>query len=112
MLQRLIDALVHDARHAARSMRRTPGLIAVAVLMIAIGTGANAAMFSVIDAVMLRSPFVDPDRVALVGLRTAQGQLPSALSMAQYRSLAESAQVFDALAVILSGTRPILTGVG
>src|SRR4051794_34793952 len=112
MLQRIIDALVHDARHAVRSMRRTPGLIAVAILMIAIGTGANAAMFSVIDAVMLRSPFSDPDRLAMVAIRRADGTLSAALSPAQYRSLAESAPVFDALAVLLSGQTPILTGLG
>src|SRR3982751_6948232 len=98
MLQRTIDALGHDARHAVRSMRRTPGLIALAILMIAIGTGANAAMFSVIDAVMLRSPFTDPDRLAMVAIRTADGRLIAALSPAQYPSPAHSAPAFGARA--------------
>jgi putative ABC transport system permease protein len=55
-----------DMVDAGRSMRRAPGFTALAVLMLALGTGANVAMFSVIDAVMLRSPFVDRDRMAYV----------------------------------------------
>ena len=111
-MRRLLDATVHDARYAVRSMLRTPGFTAVAVLMIALGTGANAAMFSVIDAVMLQSPFADPDRVAMVAVRTSDGRLTSALSLPQYRSLVESQQAFDALAVIVTGQRPIMTGLG
>lgn len=101
-----------DVRYAWRGMSASPGFTAVALLMIAIGTGTNAAMFSVIDAVMLRSPFTDPDRVVLVGARGADGRSTSAISLAQYRSLRESAQGFDALAAIASGQRPILTGLG
>ena len=103
---------MHDLRFAVRSMTRTPGFTAVAVLMIALGTGANAAMFSVIDAVMLRTPFVEPDRVAMITARTADWRTTSALSMAQYESLAATAQVFDALAIVAIGQRPVLTGAG
>ena len=108
----MIEALVQDVRLAARSMRRTPGFSAIALLMIALGTGANAAMFSVIDAVMLRTPFTDPDRLAMVAARTADGSRTSALSMAQYQSLAAAAPVFDAVGGLASGQRPILTGAG
>jgi hypothetical protein len=59
-----------DLRYAVRGLARTPGFTAAALLMIALGTGANAAMFSVIDAVMLRSPFADPARLALVRVGT------------------------------------------
>jgi putative ABC transport system permease protein len=111
-MRRLLDASVHDARYAVRSMLRTPGFTTVAVLMIALGTGANAAMFSVIDAVMLQSPFVDRDRLAMVAVRTSEGRLTSALSMPQYRNLVETQQVFDALAAVVTGQRPIMTGLG
>ena len=67
-------SILHDARHALRAMGRTPGFTAAAVLMIAMGTGANAAMFSVIDAVMLHSPFGDPERVAMLSLRQSDGR--------------------------------------
>jgi putative ABC transport system permease protein len=103
---------MNEVRLAARSMTRTPGFTAVAILMIALGTGANAAMFSVIDAVMLRTPFTDPDRIAMVTARTADGSRTSALSLAQYQSLTTSAQGFDALGGLASGQRPILTGAG
>ena len=80
--------------------------------MIALGTGANAAMFSVIDAVMLRTPFSDPDRIAIVRVATPGGGPTAAVSLAQYRSLVESAPVFEAVAAFGSGQRPILRGLG
>jgi len=112
MTGRLLETATYDLRFAARTMARTPGFTAVAVLMIALGTGANAAMFSIIDAVMLRTPFKDPEQLVMVGARTADGTRTSALSVAQYRSLVETAQVFEALAVMGGGQRPILTGAG
>jgi predicted permease len=104
--------MLDDIRYALRGMARSPGFTAVAILMIAIGTGANAAMFSVIDGVMLQSPFSDPDRVAIVAATSADGQRTSAISLAQYRALQASAPGFESLATIASGQRPILTGVG
>jgi predicted permease len=53
-------------KYSLRTMRRTPGFTTIAVLMLAIGTGANVAMFSVIDAVLIRSPFARPDRLVMV----------------------------------------------
>ena len=58
--------MLDDVRYALRGMLRSPAFTAVALLMIALGTGANAAMFSVIDGVMLQSPFTDPDRIGIL----------------------------------------------
>ncbi|HYT65221.1 MAG TPA: ADOP family duplicated permease, partial [Vicinamibacterales bacterium] len=112
MFRQWMDAFAHDARFALRSMARTPGFTVVAVLMIALGTGANAAMFSVIDAVMLRSPFTDPERLAIVGVRTAEGRATAAMSVGQYRGLLESSTAFERVAAVAAGQRPILTGLG
>lgn len=59
-----MNTLLRDLRFAVRSFGRTPGFTAVAVLTIALGVGANAAIFSVVNGVILRPlPYPEPDRV-------------------------------------------------
>jgi putative ABC transport system permease protein len=59
-----VEILIHDVRHAVRGMRRNPGFTVVAVLSLAIGIGANTAIFSLVDAVLLRPlAYEDPNRV-------------------------------------------------
>ena len=58
------DVLRQDLRHAARSLRRSPGFAATAVLVVALGVGANTAAFSLADYVLVRPlPFPAPDRL-------------------------------------------------
>ena len=72
----MFEALRHDARYALRHLRRSPGFAAAAVLTLALGVGANTAMFSMFNALVLRKlPIADPDGLIGVSSRNEQDQL-------------------------------------
>jgi hypothetical protein len=75
----LFDAIAQDARFALRTFRRSPTLTAVAVLTLAIGIGANTAIFSAVDALLLRPlPFPNPEQLMQVSLTVpARGTDPA-----------------------------------
>jgi putative ABC transport system permease protein len=82
-----------DLRHAARSLAKDRGWTAVAVATVALGIGANAAIFAVVDAALLRPlPFAEPDRmVAIFGLEAGSGPHRHPTSYPDFRDFQASA---------------------
>jgi predicted permease len=115
---RWIDDLGRDVRHSMRALGRAPSFTAVVLLTLALGIGANTAMFSLVDGIVLK-PLPYPRPAELVSLRhTAPGaewlgniasDLP--LSASMYVTYAEHNRTFSSLGVWVAGTATV-TGVG
>jgi putative ABC transport system permease protein len=103
-----MDVLLQDIRYAVRMMARNPGFAAVAVLTLALGIGANTAIFSVINSVLLK-PLPYPHSQGLVKVWThfAGIGLPNDqnwISPPEFRDLREQGRSFSAVALINPGT--------
>ena len=101
---RWIDDTVQDIRHGARGFLKTPGFTAVAVFTLALGIGANLAIFNVLDALLLR-PLPVPNAPRLVTItRWIENSSSESFSYPQIRALADRPDLFASLCGIGGGT--------
>ncbi len=109
----LVRGVIQDARFGARILRRTPGLTALVVIALALGIGANSAMFSVVDALLLHPLSYDkPEELTIVWDRDAQGNLRSTsagnfLDWRQAKSFQGMAAWASSVYVMMGADRPV-----
>ena len=101
--------LLRDLRYSSRTLRKAPGFAIVAVLVLALGIGANTAIFSVVNSVLLRPlPYPGADRLAFIwetDLKDGiQREGPSAPNFLDWK---EQSQSFEDMALLEAGTRTL-----
>jgi len=103
--------MITDLRYAVRQLTKNPGFATVAILTIALGIGANTAIFSLLNQVLLRSlPIHDPERVVLLHFEgvsegaTQSDNGESVFSFPMYKEFRDRNQVFDGLIARASST--------
>jgi predicted permease len=95
-----MSTLLRDVRYALRTLARSPAFTSVTVLLLGLGIGANTAIFSVVNAVLLRPlPFPDPDRLVTVWEDYSPNSR-SVISASEIEAYRERAHVFESLAAL------------
>ena len=100
-----VDSIVADVKYAIRRLARTPGFTLVAILSLALGIGANSAMFSVVNSVLLREqPYAEPDRTVEIYTSDSNGMAHSTTSFPDLQDLRAREGAFEGVV----GTRTFL----
>jgi len=103
---RLLDELTGDLRYAVRQLRRSPAFTAVAVLSLALGIGANTAIFTLINALMLRTlPVREPQQLVELLSRYPGEPRVNGFSWKYYEHFRDRNHVFSDLAAVVSPSR-------
>jgi predicted permease len=109
-----LDLVWRDARQAVRSLRRSPIFAATAILTLAIGIGGSTAIFSIVNAVLLRPlPYHDSDRLVRIWeSNPTEGNDQALVSAANFNDWRTRSRRFDDFALFNVVTEPIVLGVG
>jgi putative ABC transport system permease protein len=105
----MLGPLRQDLRYAARLLRRSPAFTSIALLTMALAVGANAAVFSVVNAVLLRAlPFTDPDAIVVLGHRTNGGDSLDSTTPGNLHDWMQGATAFSAMAGFAATERIVM----
>ena len=109
-----LENLAQDIRYGARQLRKSPGFTVVAVLTLALGIGANTAIFSAVNALWLRAlPFPDSDRLLLLsGKKPQEGRDNIPFSWPNFADLRSQARGFESLGAWALGRANLTGGTG
>ena len=93
-----MDTLLQDIRYTFRVLGKKPGFAAVAILSLALGIGANVAVFSLVNSVLFKPmPVKEPERLAALYTTEAQSRIPSGFSHPDYVDYRDNSEVFTDL---------------
>jgi predicted permease len=101
--QSLVESFWQDLRYAGRMLRTSPGFAAVAVLTLALGIGANTAIFTLVDAVLLTNlPVENPQQLVVLDIITARGERQN-LSYPLFEQIRDEVDAFSGVFAALDG---------
>ena len=109
-----MHGLLQDLKYALRMVARAPGFTAVVAVTLALGIGANTAIFSVVYSLLLRPlPYRDPDRIAMVwqDMTARGGPAREFTTPGNFVDLAGEHETFESVAAV-RGWQPTITGLG
>src|SRR2546423_13232963 len=94
-----MDSIIKDIRYGLRSLLKRPGFTAIALIALALGIGANTAIFSLVNAVILRPlPFPEPDRLVWVYVNIRNGGNRASVAPADFLDYRSQNKTFEQLA--------------
>jgi putative ABC transport system permease protein len=107
------ETLVQDLRYGVRTLARSPGVTVVALLTLALGIGANTAIFSIVNTVVLRPlPYVTPERLVVFGDSGMEAGEPAigTIGYTTFDDLRRATRTFDAMAAVRSWVPTLAAG--